>query len=222
MLDEFKRAYKLVQYGLSIKLQLVFAIVFTLIGIAVEIASRGTQFIGAFYIILSGLFLFQLVISVDNSALVQSSPYKRKIMVVYPYVVIIPLTYLLMAVLSVIHWRFAVTGSAEDYSNQARMMFILGVVLFLTNLFFGVCYKYFLLATMLLFVFMIPVISLLQYDRFPIYQWSGVSFSRSVICAFVFITIGLVISYLLTNLLYRKPLSSMAFRGILGKNGRKG
>ena len=66
MFSELKNAYKIVQYGLSLKKQLAFAVGFALIGIVLEIVTQGRQATGAFYIVLSGLFIYQLIISADE------------------------------------------------------------------------------------------------------------------------------------------------------------
>ena len=89
-MKELINAYKIVGYGAKIKTQFLLALVFLIIGIFIEIASEGTVSTGSFYIVLSGLFLYQMIVSSDISTLVQSSPYKKKIQCVYPMIAVIP------------------------------------------------------------------------------------------------------------------------------------
>ena len=129
MLSELKNAYKLVQYGLSLKKQLGFAALFAGIGIVLEIVTQGRQSTGAFYIVLSGLFIYQLIISSDVSTLVQSSPYKKKIQCFYPIISVVPWTYITFTIIVVIHWLFAKAGGERLIREHAMNIFLIGCFL---------------------------------------------------------------------------------------------
>ena len=147
MLSELKNAYKLVQYGLSLKKQLGFAALFAGIGIVLEIVTQGRQSTGAFYIVLSGLFIYQLIISADVSTLVQSSPYKKKIQCFYPIISVVPWTYITFTIIVVIHWLFAKAGGERLIREHAMNIFLIGCFLFVTMIYFGVTYKFFVIST---------------------------------------------------------------------------
>jgi len=217
MFNELKNAYKLVQYGLSIKKQLGFAIMFALIGIAVEIASKGSQFIGAFYVVLSGLFIYQMIISSDVSTLVQSSPYKKKIQCFYPLIAIIPWTYIAFTIVVLIHMFFTKSADAQGYREYSMNILLIGMMLFISMIYFGVSYKYFVLSTILMCV---SVGVLMSAMGFISRKGSSLfdSYGLCVALAYLLLTIGSVLSGVISRLLYKKDLSKMAFKGVLGKN----
>lgn len=214
MIKEFLKAVKLIQYGLSLKTQLGFAGLFALIGIIMEVFTKGTNFIGIFYIILAGMFLYQLVISVANSTLVQSSPYKRKIQIAFPLAVMVPWIYLILTIMAIIHWNYA-QASAEAYVTQCEMIMMLGVILLITLIYFGVCFKYFVAGTLFMLVGIMGIMLFFEKPGTLFYEMGHRSFSFSVIMAYVFVTVGLIITYIISALLYKKPISRMAFRSIM-------
>ena len=75
IIKDIKMGFTLSKYGLKVKLQLGMAAFFFAIGVVVDIVSKGSSYIGGFYIILAGMFIFQCIISMDASTLIQSSGY---------------------------------------------------------------------------------------------------------------------------------------------------
>ncbi len=213
-MKELIRAYKIVGYGMSIKKQLAFAVGFAILGLIFEIITRGGNIIGAFYIILSGMFIYQLIISVDVSTLVQSSPFKKRIQCTYPVLATTPFIYVTLAVLSVVHWIFAKTGGPETAAQQGQMMFVLGTLLFIVMVYFGCTYKFFVVSMILMCV----GISFSMGFLFHLAEIINMSFGVSVIYAFAMTTLGSLLAYVLSNALYKYPLDKLAFRGMLKMN----
>ena len=213
MLSELKNAYKLVQYGLSLKKQLAFAVGFAAIGIVFEAVTMGRQSLGAFYIVLSGLFIYQLIISADVSTLVQSSPYKKKIQCFYPIIAVVPWTYITFTLIVILHGIFARFGSGRQH---AMNILLIGCFLFVTMIYFGVTYKFFVISTVLMCISItVPIAVVITIDR----SGSGLfdNYGLCVFIAYILLTVGSVISYVLSNITYKYDLSPIAFRGMLGK-----
>lgn len=216
MLSELKNAYKLVQYGLSLKKQLGFAALFAGIGIVLEIVTQGRQSTGAFYIVLSGLFIYQLIISSDVSTLVQSSPYKKKIQCFYPIIAVVPWTYITFTIIAVIHGLFAKAGGERLIREHAMNIFLIGCFLFVTMIYFGVTYKFFVVSTVLMVISItipITVVNILSREGSAFFD----SYGRCVAIAYVLLTLGSIGAYILSQITYKYELSSLAFRGMLGK-----
>ena len=216
MFSELKNAYKLVQYGLSLKKQLGFAVLFAAIGLVLEVVTQGRQSIGAFYIVLSGLFIYQLIISSDVSTLVQSSPYKKKIQCFYPIISVVPWTYITFTIIAVIHGLFAKAGGKELTQTHAQNIFLIGCFLFVTMIYFGVTYKFFVVSTVLMCVsILIPItaVNILSRSGSTLFD----SYGKCVAIAYILLTIGSLGGYLLAQITYKYELSKLAFRGMLGK-----
>ncbi len=216
MLSELKNAYKLVQYGLSLKKQLGFAALFAGIGIVLEIVTQGRQSTGAFYIVLSGLFIYQLIISADVSTLVQSSPYKKKIQCFYPIISVVPWTYITFTIIVVIHWLFAKAGGERLIREHAMNIFLIGCFLFVTMIYFGVTYKFFVISTVCMIISItipITVVNILSREGSTFFD----SYGKCAAIAYILLTLGSIGSYVLSQITYKFNLSDIAFRGMLGK-----
>ena len=210
MFKELKNAYKLIQYGLSVKKQILIASIFSLIGIALEIATKGTEPIGAFYFILSGLFLHQMILSSGVSTLIQSSPYKKKIQCTYPYIAVVPWTYVTFTIMVIITWVFSRSADPEKMYLYGKNMVYIGFLLLITMTYFGIVYKYFIAATIGMVLSMtVPVtfVNIISNKNFPLLE----NFWLCVALAYILLTAGSVLSWALSNWLYKKPLSKLAF-----------
>ena len=76
MLKDIILGFKLVKYGYKLKENIFMLVIFTAIGLFVEIQSKGTSIIGGLYFMLVGMFAYQLIMSVDVSEYIQPSAMK--------------------------------------------------------------------------------------------------------------------------------------------------
>lgn len=215
IIKDIKMGFTLSKYGLKVKLQLGMAAFFFAIGVVVDIVSKGSSYIGGFYIILAGMFIFQCIISMDASTLIQSSGYKKKIQITYPYFAVIPLVVLFYTIMAIIHGIMANSPigeltAAQSYDRQVAYLFSMNVLLFTTLVYFGICYKYFMIGMIVLLATVMPLTMLTANSE----AWivSHFSLSGVIIMGYAVLVIGFAISILLSNALYRKPLSKMAVR----------
>lgn len=212
MLDELKNAYKIVGYGLRIKTQLGLAALFAGLGILFEILSGGELSTGSFYIVLSGMFIYQLIISTDVSTLVQSSPYKKKIQCTYPILATAPWLYMTLTILSVVHAIFA-RQSEEKYLIMCRLTILLGCLLFILMLYFGLAYKYFVAATMFMVISVFPPIYIFENENSLSAKCTNLGVCTLI--AYLLMTLGVVCCWFVTRLIYKKELSKLAFKAAL-------
>ena len=78
MLKDLITGFKLLKYGYKIKLNLIMIAIFMVIGVVVEVVSGGGNVIGGFYFMILGMFAYQMIISMDVSTYVASSPMQRQ------------------------------------------------------------------------------------------------------------------------------------------------
>ena len=78
MIKNLKTGFKLLRYSYKCKMNLILLAFFTVIGLVSEISSHGTNMLGGFYFTMSGMFAYQMIVSMDISGMVQSSAIKRK------------------------------------------------------------------------------------------------------------------------------------------------
>lgn len=219
MIKDFIRdsmmGFKLAKYGLKVKMQIGMALLFFTLGVVIDVMSRGASYLGGFYIVLAGMFVFQCIISMDASTLIQSSGYKRKIQVSYPYYAVIPLVLLFYTILAVAHGIMAgmpMDGltAAENYDRQILYFFSMNTLLFAMLVYFGLCYKYFILGMIVLMAAVFPLsMGFYKYEALII---STFSLSGVIIMGYILIIVGFAISILISKALYRKEMSRLAVR----------
>jgi hypothetical protein len=210
MFNQIKLGIKLWKYAISAKSQIVCAIIFFLLGAVLEIGDQGTGVIGGYYIVLSSMFITQLIVSVDFSTMVQASPYKKKLQTSIPVLVSTPVmlvTYTFLALLRVYFFQ----ASSEDESRLEIKsgLLVIGVLLWLSSIYMGICYKYFLAAMVGLCVVIMPIASIgTNLDTGFV---EHIPMAAIVAAGYVLILLGQFLAYLLSRLAYRKDLSKYAF-----------
>lgn len=220
MLKEFLLSIRLVKYGLQYKLQLALTAVFAIIGILIEWFYKGKSFLGGFYFFMSAIFIFQLIISMDTSTLIQSSSKKRSFQLRYPYIASAPFIILVYTISVIILAVNADYSSLEAIYMQSKNALGLALALFFTTIYLGLCYKY-MIASSIAFVFvMIPLLSALQLPLEIYNRIFAIQLVPAIILGYVIVIGGIALSYLFARLLYRKPLSELAFKSAFSKRSK--
>lgn len=215
MINDSIMGFRLTKYGLKVKLQLGMAAFFFAIGLFIDIMSKGSSYIAGFYVVLAGMFIFQCIISMDASTLIQSSGYKKKIQTSFPYMAVIPLVTVFYTILAVAHGIMAgypIDGRTltESYNIQVAYLFAMSILLFITLLYFGICYKFFMVGMILLIATIMPLSMFIS--KYEEWIFSTFSLSQVIILGYILIAVGFVVSVLLSKAFYRKPLSRLAVR----------
>ena len=215
MFKELVKAYKIVGYGLAIKRQMMFAVGFAIIGIVLDIFTGGTQPTGGFYIVLSGMFIYQLIISSDVSTLIQASPYKKKIQCTYPLLATAPWIYLTFTIVAISHY-FKVRGGDEELRHtHSAVIMMIGCFLFICLIFFGIVYKYFILSMIIMCLTVtLPMFVINRFIERDLFA----NYGLCVAIVYVLLTLGCVISCLLARLTYKRDISPIAFKQAMNKS----
>lgn len=216
--NSFITFLQLARYSTNARTEAVLAGAFLIMAFAMEFSLRGKNVVGGVFFVASAAVISQQIVGLDNSTLVQSSAYKKKLQIHYPYLFLIPAVLVLYTLLVLVHiWMIShpVAGmtSSQNYSMQATYILTLGIYLFLGEIYFGFCYKYYLQASGILIFVVMPVAAFLNtamnYDI-----WAGKSLVFSITAGYIFVIAGFILSVAFSNLCYRKPLSVTAFKGI--------
>ena len=216
MLQNLKTGFSIVKFGLSIKMQLTFAVVFLAFGFVFEFITAGTNFLGGFYIVLSAMFVYQLIVSADISTMVQTSPYKKRLQTTLPMLACTPLMLLgYTVVVGIRYYLFTNAADAEAANTVLSGMFAIGWIIFFTTVYMGLCYKFFVAAMVLLFIFVIPVSGIGFNDAIGAMIMESMGFAGVALFGYAAITVGCFLGFLLSKALYKYELSKMAFGAAL-------
>ncbi len=207
--------FKLLRYGYKLKTNVMMLGLFVAIGFLTEIASHGTNMIGGFYFMLTGMFAYQMIIYMNASDYVQSSAMKRKLEVGMP-VVVSTVVYLVMLTILVVEKYILIRMYPENAEQYQDTLFMIILILFGAMIFCGVCYKYFVASFIVFMVLIMTCMSTVNswlYDH-HISEIVSSAFAKLVVLGYAAIIVGGVIEYFLSSLLYRKQLSEFAMSGL--------
>ncbi len=207
--------FKLLRYGYKLKTNVMMLILFTAIGFVFELSSHGTNILGGFYFMLTGMFAYQMIIYMNASDYVQSSVMKRKLEVGMP-VIVSTVVYLVLFTILVAEKYILIRMYPENTENYQDTLFMIIFILFGAMIFCGVRYKYFVAS---LIVFMLVIMTCMSTLNSWLYHHHiseviSLGIVKLAILGYAAILLGGVIEYLLSSLLYRKQLSEFAMSGL--------
>lgn len=214
MFKKVKLGLSLVKYGFRPGTNLLMCILFLIIGLIVEVSTKGTNLIGAFYLLLVAMFVFQMIISMDVSSFVQTSKMKKALQTTVP-VVTGTVLYLVIFTFLVVEKTILIKVNPETEEELLANFVLLIVMVFGAMVYTGFCYKFFLTGTIFFCIYVGATMTLVE-----LIIRNGVikpDFVTTVILGYVLIVLGGLVEYGLASLFYKKDLSKFAFRGIFGK-----
>mgnify|MGYP004454015241 FL=1 len=215
MLKDLKMGFQLMKYGYKIKMNVIMMVVILALGIVAEISSKGTSFLGGFYLMMTGMFAYQLIMSMDISEMVQSSAAKRKLQVGLP-VVASTVVYLASYTFLLVERVILIYQNPQSKEELLYTLFTILLIMITVYIFSSICYKYFVAGFILFLILFIGV------DTGAVILWNNgigawlcqIGLGWLAVLGYAVVLLGGGIEYLLGSLLYRKPLSEFAFRGI--------
>lgn len=207
--------FQLMKYGYKIKMNVIMMVVILALGIVAEISSKGTSFLGGFYLMMTGMFAYQLIMSMDISEMVQSSAAKRKLQVGLP-VVASTVVYLASYTFLLVERVILIYQNPQSKEELLYTLFTILLIMITVYIFSSICYKYFVAGFILFLILFIAV------DTGAVILWNNgigawlcqIGLGWLAVLGYAVVLLGGGIEYLLGSLLYRKPLSEFAFRGI--------
>lgn len=203
------------KYGYRIKMNVIFMLVILVIGIIVEITSEGTSFLGGFYLMLTGMFAYQLIMSMDISEMVQTSAMKRRLQVELP-VVASTVVYLAAYTFLLVERVILIYQNPQGKEEALYTLFTIVLMMVTIYIFTAICYKYFVAGFILFLILFIGV------DTGAVILWNNgigawlcqIGLGWLAVLGYAVVLLGGGLEYLIGDILYRKPLSEFAFRGI--------
>ena len=200
--------FKLLRYGYKLKTNVMMLIL-------VELSSHGTNILGGFYFMLTGMFAYQMIIYMNASDYVQSSVMKRKLEVGMP-VIVSTVVYLVLFTILVAEKYILIRMYPENTENYQDTLFMIIFILFGAMIFCGVCYKYFVASFIVFMLVIITCMSTISswLCHHHISEVISLGLVKLAVLGYAAILLGGVIEYLISSLLYRKQLSEYAMSGL--------
>ena len=211
-MKELKDFFALCKYSFKFSTNITFMLIFLGIGVVTEIVSKGTQYLGGFYVVLCSMYMFQFIMSLSMSDMIQSSGIGRRIQLDISVKLNFTLSFVLFTVLII--FRSIMAGRYPEKANEiATSLFVIDILIFQLFIYTAVVYKYFL-ASIIIFCLVIGFITAGLTFITNLDLFSRLTLNTSIILGYVLIAVGTVLQYLICRLLIRKPISQRAFRGV--------
>lgn len=216
MFKQIKLGLNMIKYGYRLGVNNLMLFIFLAIGLLVEVSSKGTNLIGGFYFLLIGLFVYQLITSLTLSHFVQASPAKKRLQINIP---VITSTMIYLIIFTILLLERVVLIQIHPELQEQISCVLLNIIIFLIMalIYSGICYKLFVAGTALFLVLIFTSFPFVQiiYEKL-LYGLSGnVQLAILAILGYIGIILGGLLEYGIGCLLYKKPLSEFAFKGLM-------
>lgn len=221
MISDLKLGFKMMKYGHSAKLSFVASILMVVFGLLLSAVGIMTDnsFFGGYFIMLAALFLMQLLATVNAANLVQVSPAKKKLQTRIPALFSAALM-LAGYLFSVIIAGVVVCTRSEYAGNVNNYMITTAIIMAVIMMYYGACYKYFVVSTVLFFVVFLTSAPLINGDLqfvFTPFSDSRANFGLAALIGMAVILLGGLLQYLISLALYKAPISRWALGATLRK-----
>ena len=214
MKEQLSKGWKLRGYGLGVKTQRAFCIIFLIAGTLLKLFPLETEYmaidVGAVFLFCSAMFPAQMVMSLDMSQMVQASPYKKKLQTS------IPAKMTTVGILIMFGWSMFLQViscmiSGKNFADQGVKLLMTGMWAFVILLFTGICYKFFVVSMIVMYIFIFGAGMLLEIGLHFFIPKGFIHPLVAIVEDIALILIGGVIQYGLMRLFYKYPLSKAAF-----------
>ncbi len=230
--------FKLLKFGLQTRTMAILAVLFGALGIVYELIdfnSNGLIPFSGLYLGLAGMYIYQVVITSGVSALVQVSPLRKKLLCSAPVLftaITTTLTFTIFVILRLTVGvnRFLKNNPGGDTTICYVNILASAALLAFLFLYFSFSYRYYIISTVIMAIILIPSLIIFVRSDFNITaslirSVSGLidvfGKAGAIILSYLILWAGCLLCYLCNVALYRKPLSSIAYRSALRQASAK-
>lgn len=224
MMNEMKKVCKLIKYGYNFKMNMGFAILFTIFGVIFSVLGSMMSsenhmqpaVLSTLYMLLGPIMVIQLLYTLLFCDIVKSSPKNYTLEVTAPnfFAAVIGI---LAYIFSIISAAIGIKVSPELAESYNTVIISSGLLIAVCLLYFGVCYKYFVLGTIGFMVGFIVVYGGVSAAVFKINDSFPIATGNSIFIGAVIVAVGILTSSIIRKLLYKKPISKLSAGAYLRK-----
>lgn len=219
MINDYKKAFKLMTLSPKFKMQIILASIFFILGIVLDIASTGATVTGGVYIFIPAISMMELFYGANESGLIKSSPIKKKTLTYFPFLVTAPYSLIVYTLLAFYHAYLSRIDSpmsvVDEYAMQVKYIYALGLLVLLLLVYSAACYKGFVLSTIVFVIIVIPLIGCSQSQYLFLDFFGAQDINVAIGIGYLLVLLGLVLSMAITRLFYFRDIDRLSMRGIM-------
>ena len=210
-MKEYIKLLKLCRYGFRFKLNLACFLIFLGVGILIEIVSKGENMLGGFYIVLCSMYMYQFFISLSLTDMIQSSGLKYKLNVVLPVAANVIFFFIFYSFVALFRYG-VIRNNPQMESTMATTILLCALFVIVLYIYTAFAYKYFIVSVFAFCITFAVTMGILGSD--PSHFFPNMSYGCAVLIGYAAVLLGGLAEFVIGKLLYKKPLSERAFRGI--------
>lgn len=206
MIKNYKLGIRLLKYGYGLKQCVLFASLFAVIGLLLFVVNS-SGFLGPLYLGVAAIYITQLLNTLNISSLVQSSPQKKALQTSIPALVGLPVYLLVYGLTVFVEMLLLHMGRAQVQDIVGTLIFV-GMMEMWMLAYCGLAYKWFYASVIMFFgvvLFFSPLQYLMEEMVFP-----HVSLWGAVVIGLMEILVGSCLQYLISLLVYHRPIARAA------------
>ena len=225
-MNDVKMIIMLLKTGSQAGFYRILGLLFSVVGVLIELTGGyDDRMLGVFFIIVSGLYMGQVVTSNALAKSVQASPYGKKIQTVYASAVYFIFILIGFAVVTGCELLRTVikTGAADDSAS----VFSPGAMIVIASI-IGVFFSIMVVLSLKSYIVGVIIVALgfvaysvinLYFDNALLRLFEGLDIPAAVLTGLAVIFVGVAIIYSVSCLMYKMEFSKSAARNIVLKNG---
>lgn len=215
MMAKIKMGLQLIRYAFGLKMNVIIIVTLAVCGLLLEFLSHGTLFLGAFFISSLSLCPVQFLYGICISNAAGASPWRKRMQTVMPALLAFLVNMIVFTVMIIFKmaeaWMFPEEAAAiwGSLISVAMLHVLLGV-------YNGVCYKYFAVSIIIMYVMIFGVSF---FGGYVVRKGGlGVGFGAlvyhspvaSIAVIYGSIIVAAILQYVISLALYKRPLSKWA------------
>lgn len=223
MINDIKMGFKIAKYGINTKTVLIMGAIFMALGIVMELTEYASDMgIGGLYIVLCGLYPYQMIITPSVAALVGTSPYRKKLHAEVPiFVTAVTMIFCFTLFIGVRIFKLTVLdgmNSLEALKTANLGIITLAFLAGMMMIYNSIAFKNMIIGMIALFAVLFPIMFsgfLSSYASSELL--ASLSFPAAIGISYVILAIGWALSYVIARLLAKYPLDPRSYKAALTK-----
>ncbi len=221
MMRELGISIKMLKHGFQAKMQMGMMVLFLIIGLTIELGTKGTYWMGAMFVMITPMYFAQLIYGLGLSQMVTVSPHNRRFQTGVPAMG--------SAILSTICFTILVLVKCWEINKHPELtdiimlgLFITGAISLVFNVYTAVVYKYYAVSLIIMCISVGGISGSYGFltgmgreIRLPLV--SNLSVGGVILLSYVLVLAGALLQYVISCALYRKPLSEYAQGAMMRK-----
>ncbi len=217
---EMVLGFKMLKYSMNIKMNGIMLLIMFIIGIMMDVISKGQNIMGTYMMLMSVVYIPQFFYGISVSSMVQSSNCKKKLLVNIPTIMIGIVSILMFAYICVTRYIFRLFEDASVPANYSSII-LFSFVLLLLILYATVVFRKPIIGYIILMIFLLIYVPTV-ISKGTEWIWNlalRISFTSDYLtCVLIgggFLVFDIIMLYVFSKALYKIPFSMKMWKRVL-------